>query len=61
VTTIQSHAAHQVHRLRGAAAQPQGGYQVACSCGWHSRTVDDAGEMLAAWRLHNGEPDRRKA
>jgi hypothetical protein len=60
VTTIQSDAAHHVHRLRGAVAQPDGGYQVECTCGWHSETLADAGAMLVAWRLHGSQSDRRK-
>jgi hypothetical protein len=61
VTSIRSEPTHQVHRLRGAVAQAAGGYQVECSCGWHSPTVSDAGEMLVAWRIHGSEPDRRKS
>jgi hypothetical protein len=59
MTTVR--AQHEVHRLRGAVAQPGGGFQVACSCGWHSATYAEAGEMLVAWRMHHAEPDRRKS
>jgi hypothetical protein len=39
----------------GELEQVEGGWKAACSCGWATGVLVDAGEVRYAWEEHSGQ------